>query len=103
MIVAILRKALFNPNNRALRPAIGLLWTKCLSFTLRVMLDNSDLKEAWTLWFMLAPCTLWRQAEKENNSEWEMAMAKRMLRWMDDNCSFVRQSAWYATERWREC
>jgi hypothetical protein len=80
--VAILRKALFNPNNRALRPAIGLLWTKCLSFTLRVMLDNSDLKEAWTLWFMLAPCTLWRQAEKENNSEWEMAMAKRMLRWM---------------------
>jgi hypothetical protein len=80
--VSLLRKSLSNPNNRALRPAIGLLWTKCLSFTLRLMVENADQKDAWTLWFLLAPCTLWRQAEKENNREWDIAVSKRMFRWM---------------------
>ena len=80
--VALTQKWVHNPNNRALSAAMGLLWTRCLTFTMQVMLEAKESPAAWTLWLMVAQCTLFRQQSKQSKREWESAMADRMFRWM---------------------
>ncbi len=80
--VALLPKFVHNPNNVALRPAVGLLWTQALSFTLKVIVEAKELVGAWTLWFMLAPCTLSILAGGKDK-EWDVQVCSKLLRWMN--------------------
>ena len=72
-----------NPNNRALHPAVGLQMVQALHFTVRLMVEKKDMLAAWSLWFMLAPCTMLRQGEKQSKSDWGAKMGDKLRRWME--------------------
>ena len=81
--VTLLPKFVYNPCNRPLHPSLGLLWTQALSFTIQLIMQTNGLVAAWSLWFMLAPCTLALTTDgKEGNSEWQVLASNRLRRWM---------------------
>jgi hypothetical protein len=81
--VAVLPKFVYNPCNRPLHPSLSLLWTQALNFTVHLILQSKNLAAAWSLWFMLAPCTLSLPTNRKGGkSEWQLLASDRLRRWL---------------------
>jgi hypothetical protein len=92
---ALLKKRIYDPFTRPLSPAVGLLWMEALTLTLE-QIANQNSERSWTLWLMLAPCTLGLAADMRKGKggwkEWERKAGGKLQRWISGD---------YAT-LWRE-
>jgi hypothetical protein len=84
-IVSSYRKSIYDPCTRPFNVSVGLLWMEALTFTLR-LINNNNSERAWTLWMMLAQCTISASSLKRGGAKgwatWDRQAAVRLQRWL---------------------